>query len=556
MAEPDRQVEVQLGHLCNNRCVFCASGQLSELDRAPQLPEGPIRRQMAQARADGARKITFLGGEPTIQRSFLALLQYAVALDFDEIVIFTNGVMTPRASFRDKALAVLEGLGPARVQRVVWRFSLQGGDAEAHDRTTCNPGAWQRIQDSMALLAEQGGRLSGNMCVVSHNLASVPTLAEVAARYGLENLHLDMFRPHDSGERERDYLRDLMMPYSQMAPAFRQLVARCDELLGVDYDVNIGNMPYCIAPDIAHKMHHGGEYTVTVAASGRGITQEGFDKYADRGCDKHKPPACQGCVFANRCGGVFDLYAEFHGDTEFGALSAEQLWEIDEPGHHFVLLAGDQIAQWASSSPSGRIVRVDDRVAEIEVEIDAVGGVWRLLLHRVGREPSARGWATLSGGRVQAQLLAPLPQGAGSVAALNAVVAQLDRAVMGSGELSGPDDLSEAWASAPPGRRSTVGSRLRSRAMALARGLQGVELGGMRQLATTQTSDGRWIELTFGRGESSLVLCIGLQALPGRRSARPPLKHRADGMDAAELAAFSRALGQHLKFRQRSAPTA
>ena len=91
MAEPDRQIEVQLGHLCNNRCVFCVSGQLSEQGRAPQLPAQPIVDQIVSARAGGARKITFLGGEPTIQRSFPQMLRLAVDLGFPEIVIFTNG---------------------------------------------------------------------------------------------------------------------------------------------------------------------------------------------------------------------------------------------------------------------------------------------------------------------------------------------------------------------------------------------------------------------------------------------------------------------------------
>ena len=28
--EEHHQIELQLGHVCNNRCVFCVSGQLTE----------------------------------------------------------------------------------------------------------------------------------------------------------------------------------------------------------------------------------------------------------------------------------------------------------------------------------------------------------------------------------------------------------------------------------------------------------------------------------------------------------------------------------------------
>ena len=34
--------EIQLGHLCNNRCVFCSSGQLTAMKIARPVPLEPI----------------------------------------------------------------------------------------------------------------------------------------------------------------------------------------------------------------------------------------------------------------------------------------------------------------------------------------------------------------------------------------------------------------------------------------------------------------------------------------------------------------------------------
>ena len=64
------QVEIQLGHLCNNRCVFCVSGQLTAQGRARPLPTAPALAALDAAAARGARTVTFLGGEPTLQASF------------------------------------------------------------------------------------------------------------------------------------------------------------------------------------------------------------------------------------------------------------------------------------------------------------------------------------------------------------------------------------------------------------------------------------------------------------------------------------------------------
>lgn len=96
------QFEIQLGHLCNERCVFCASGQLTQLKLAGHIKLDPMIAAIEQARANGARRITFLGGEPTLHKGFPAVLARAVELGFEEIVIFTNGVMLPHPGFIDR----------------------------------------------------------------------------------------------------------------------------------------------------------------------------------------------------------------------------------------------------------------------------------------------------------------------------------------------------------------------------------------------------------------------------------------------------------------------
>src|SRR5512140_278792 len=78
--EPKKQVEIQLGHMCNNRCVFCVSGQDTALGRARPLGTAPILAEISRAHADAHRKITLLGGEPTLQPGFLDVVRHAVAL--------------------------------------------------------------------------------------------------------------------------------------------------------------------------------------------------------------------------------------------------------------------------------------------------------------------------------------------------------------------------------------------------------------------------------------------------------------------------------------------
>src|SRR4026207_561764 len=98
--------EIQPGHLCNNRCVFCSSGQLTQMKIARPVPLEPIIEALEEARAAGAVPLTFLGGEPTSHKRFLEILAKAVALGFEHIVIFTNGVMFPHPGFIESVTAL------------------------------------------------------------------------------------------------------------------------------------------------------------------------------------------------------------------------------------------------------------------------------------------------------------------------------------------------------------------------------------------------------------------------------------------------------------------
>jgi MoaA/NifB/PqqE/SkfB family radical SAM enzyme len=523
MAEPSRQVEVQLGHLCNNRCVFCVSGQLSEQKRAPQLPAEPIQRQLREARENGATKITFLGGEPTMQASFLDLLRFAVSLDFQEIVIFTNGTMTPRASFRRRVFEVLQGLGPQSRERVIWRFSLQGGTREAHDETTVNPGAWDRIIASLDVLKEQGARLTGNLCVVSQNYASIPDLGAVAQHYGFENLHLDMVRPRDSGDRTDEWLLSIMARYTDMAPSFEALEREVVERLGPDFDLNFGNVPYCTMPAVAHRIHHDGQDTVTVAADGQGNTQQGFDKYADKRSDKRKPASCEGCVFDDTCSGVFDKYRQFHGDLEFQAVNPQALWQLDSAGHHFLRLA---LPTLRTLEPAGlRILRVDERTQEIDV--DLLG--WRAVLRRPGRRSVRQGWLKVVGERVELVLVGSqipdstmdsLVQGVRLLAGLGGQPPRVD-----------PAQVSSAWRREElrlRGEKQRQNQALRTIA-GLVEQLRREPMAGLVPGAPQRSADGLGADMAFTCANGQLRLAIRVEQT-AEGIWRPRFRHDAQGL--------------------------
>ena len=327
VVEAKKQIEIQLGHMCNNRCVFCFSGQQTSFGRAGPLDLSPQIAEMEKARAAGHTKVTILGGEPTLQPGFLDVIRHAVALGFEEIVIFTNGVKTAREGFIDEVLATAGD----RKGLFTWRISIQGATEESHDRTTKKEGSFARILRTMEILHRKGERITINMCVVSSNYESVGEFPALLAPYGVKQLHLDMVRPLDAGTRTEDEFRAMIPRYSDMVPALEQMARGFPE----DFDLNIGNVPYCFAPKLSRFIHHGGNDTTTFTVDDLRPLNRPLDKYNWQGRDKSKPDRCGTCVFDTRCKGVSDHYAAYHGTDELVPVTREKLNEIDPGGDLF-----------------------------------------------------------------------------------------------------------------------------------------------------------------------------------------------------------------------------
>ncbi len=357
--EPDRQIEIQLGHMCNNRCVFCVSGQRTARGEAGPMAVEPILQRIRQARELGHHKITLLGGEPTLQPGFLRIVQETVDLGFEEIVLFTNGAKTARPELVD-AIVATGG-------RFTWRISIQGATRESHERTTRKPGSFGRIERTLANLQARGQRITVNMCVVRSNQDEVDQFAALLLPYGVSQLHLDMMRPLDAGERTEDELRATIPRYTELAGPLRRMVAGFPD----GFDVNVGNLPYCVAPDLAPWIHHDGERTDTVAIDGDDRLSEPWNKYLVKRRDKAKPASCGACVLRGRCSGVFDTYARFYGTDELTPIGAADLRAVDPGGRLFAVWGGALLREAAAAEGLATRVRASADDA-LRLRVDAL----------------------------------------------------------------------------------------------------------------------------------------------------------------------------------------
>lgn len=304
--------EIQLGHLCNDRCVFCVSARLTREGQAPLMAFDVLAEQIRAAHAAGRRRILFLGGEPTIQPVFLDVVKLAVDLGFERIGIFSNG--SKLGGDNDLLDRILATGG-----RFEWRFSVQGATREAHERTTGRKGGFDQVLRAIARVRERGQRATVNVCLVQQNCESVDGYGQLLGPLGITQLHLDVLNPHDTGNMSDEELAGIMPRHSDAAPALERLV----RTFPPDVELSIGSLPFCAAPAAAPWIHHDHIPMWTVSVAETGALKQ--PRFLARSNDKVKPDRCRDCVFDERCTGVFSAYARKFGTDELQPVSEEQL---------------------------------------------------------------------------------------------------------------------------------------------------------------------------------------------------------------------------------------
>ena len=402
--------------MCNNRCVFCVSGQRTAMREALPVAAEPVLEKLREARAQGIEKVTLLGGEPTLQPEFFDVVRGAVALGFREIVLFTNGVKTARDAFVGE---VLDTGGT-----FTWRLSFQGATALAHERTTKKLGSFARLKETLANLHRRGQRTTVNMCVVRSNYESVTAFPALLLPYGVRQLHLDMMRPLDAGVRTDDELRATIPRYSDLAAPLAAMIDGFEQA-SPGFDVNIGNLPYCVAPRLAPWIHHQGETTFTVSVNEGTTLSDAKDKYRFQCRDKVKPATCAACVFDDQCSGVFETYERFYGLDELVPITRETLVQLDPSQRLFTLHVKpllQHLAAWSPPAPfTGFTVFTNSHDGEVRLRFDGAAGAFAMVALRRG----GRGGGGVAATDRFSLHLVDAHDGAAAVALLRALFTQL-----------------------------------------------------------------------------------------------------------------------------------
>ncbi len=172
---------------CNLTCRHCRA--------VPQRTLGPTELNTSEAfdliDAIGqvAKPVMVLsGGEPLFRPDLFDIAEYGVETGF-RMALATNGTLV--------TARVAAKIADAGISRVA--ISLDGADADTHDRFRGLPGSHALAIRGVRNLRDEGVSVQINSTIAKHNVAQVPKMLELALALGADALHLFMLVPVGCG---------------------------------------------------------------------------------------------------------------------------------------------------------------------------------------------------------------------------------------------------------------------------------------------------------------------------------------------------------------------
>ncbi|MCB9665663.1 MAG: radical SAM protein [Alphaproteobacteria bacterium] len=327
-----RNVEINIGKACNNRCVFCIDGLPKREDRSYMAWE-EMERELRHWHEAGTRSVGFLGGEPTTYPHIVQAIGLARDLGYTRIALATNATKLRLQHFTDKCLE-------AGLTRVT--ISMHGHTGPLEDKITRVPGVFEKKCDAIRYLNQKkkegflADGLSVNIVLNGWNYRHLLHMMKFFyLDLELDDLRINFVRPEGYAEGDPD----ITPRYQAVVPLLRKALYAMEtakEFRGKTF--TFGGFPLCVLPPVlrdndALLKKYMGEYrdlstdcSVRQDGDGFGIEEikDGRSRFnwqdRKRFDLKHAPDACHTCTKVALCEGVWKGYVDIHGQGEFQAI--------------------------------------------------------------------------------------------------------------------------------------------------------------------------------------------------------------------------------------------
>lgn len=284
--------DLKVGWMCNNKCIHCVvkgkeqySGDYTTKEIKKIIDEYPEKES-----------ICFTGGEPTIRKDFIELLEYCREVGVESITIQSNG---RRFSDKDFTRSV------SRLADSVL-FTIHSHNEWIHDSITGVSGSWKQSTEGLRNLYE-----TNEINIVSQTVLSRLNASNLHKTYDLiqslaPDIRMNVTFPHPNGAAFENI--DKVVPrYSEIKSEIQKIFSCYSHL------INTEAIPYCQIYPYHDKVNITEDRHADSNIKSKGIDGSHPDSLIEDYSslimsEYRKPKECQECVFNNICLGVWKEY--------------------------------------------------------------------------------------------------------------------------------------------------------------------------------------------------------------------------------------------------------
>jgi len=288
-----------VGYTCSNDCRFCV---VADKRRYPDKTTEDLKRELAEAYADGAKEVVLTGGECTVRSDICDLVRYAKKIGFIFIQIQTNGRKFSSMEFCKNMLSAgMNEFSPA----------LHGHTAELHDFLTRRPGSFRQTVlgiYNMKRLAKGRIRILTNTVVTKYNYEYLPQIAQFLIKLGVQQYQFAFV--HALGNAGSSF-GDVVPKKTNVMPYLKK---------GLDLGIKRGlrvmaeAIPLCLMK--GYEKYSSEFYIPPTQVKEAGFTVKDFEKLRIED-GKVKFSQCLPCRYRAVCEGPWKEYPLYYGSNEF-----------------------------------------------------------------------------------------------------------------------------------------------------------------------------------------------------------------------------------------------
>lgn len=292
-----KALSVHLTDICNSKCSFCIVD--SPFVKEDSISRKRVSRFLRENADKGFEAVNIHGGEATIRKDFLEILDEISELGYPTVLLQTNGRKLARMNYA--RTVVDKGVS-------LFIVSMHGAKALTQDRIAKSLGSFEQAVKGIKNVKELGAKIRTNSVVCKDNFTEIPDIADLCMDLGAD--HVNISALHTSGTALRNFW-EVTPRYDEIQPYVLEAV---DRVVSRGRMITLEGFPYCTIPGYEQYMIDWSENQFKMLY--RTFVFEDYENYMDAN-SRVKDARCGGCALNDVCGGVYKEYAELIGWDEF-----------------------------------------------------------------------------------------------------------------------------------------------------------------------------------------------------------------------------------------------